>query len=293
MFVGRASWNDSLGRPLSIVAVAVALSLHMPPIPAQEDPERALLDFDPGKFTNPTTITNEFWPLKPGTQFVYEGFTMEEGVRTPHRIEITVTDLTKIIGGVRALVIHELDYVEDAIEEAELAFRAQDDEGNIWHLGEYTEIYSEIDYVGGRIWMEGFPEGARAGIMFPAQPQAGGPSMSQGFAPAPYNWSDRGRVTKTNEQTEVAAGSYDSVVVIEEFNDEEPGAVQLKYYAQGVGVVRIGWGGEDALQEEMELIEHNQLDDEAMQDIREQALEMETRGYSYGLTPPLERISNQ
>lgn len=117
--------------------------------------------------------------------------------------------------------------------------------------------------------------------------------MSQGFAPAPYNWSDRGRVTKTNEQTEVAAGSYDGVVVIEEFNDEEPGAVQLKYYAPGVGVVRIGWGGEDALQEEMELIQYNQLDEEAMQDIRKQALQMETRGYSYGLTPPLEPIPDQ
>ena len=291
MSKGNPSAYDGRDRILLTAALAMGAALLMhSPLAAQEDPESALVALDPGQFTNPTAITNDYWPLKPGTQFVYEGFTMEEGVRTPHRIEITVTDLTKIIGGVRALVIHELDYVEDAVEEAELAFRAQDDEGNIWHLGEYTEIYSEIDYVGGRIWMEGYPEGARAGIMFPAEPQAGGPSMSQGFAPDPYNWSDRGRVSSIDEQTTVAVGSYENVVVIEEFNNEEPGAIQLKYYASGVGVVRIGWGGDDALQEEMELIELNELDEVAMQEIRNQALEMEARGYSYGLTPPLEQI---
>ena len=260
---------------------------------AAEDPERVLLELDTGNFASSTTIDHNFWPLTPGTQFVYEGFTNEDGVRTPHRIETTVTDLSKDIGGVRALIIHELDYVEDRLEEAELAFYAQDDDGNVWHLGEYTEVFSEIDYVGGRIWMVGSPDGARAGIMIPADPQVDAPSYSEGFAPPPYNWSDRGRISQTGEQTTVAAGSYEGIVVVEEYNNEEPGAVQLKYYAPGVGVVRIGWGGEDALQEEMELIEHNQLDADGLEAIRRQALEMEVRGYSYSLTPPLEQVSVQ
>lgn len=294
--VNQRRCNNALGLRSAVLlsVLAAGLGCTLPSTAqAQEDPERAMLDLDPGNFASSTTINHNFWPLRPGTQFVYEGVTMEDGVRTPHRIETTVTDLSKDIGGVRALIIHELDYVEDQLEEAELAFYAQDDDGNVWHLGEYTEVFSEIDYVGGRIWMVGYPEGARAGIMIPAEPQADTPSYSEGFAPPPYNWSDRGRVAQTDEQTTVAAGSYEGVVVIEEFNNEEPGAVQLKYYAPGVGVVRIGWSGEDALQEEMELIEHNQLDAGALEAIRRHALEMEARGYSYGLTPPLEQLAAQ
>lgn len=256
---------------------------------AAEDPERAMLDLDASNFDNPTM--NAFWPLTPGTQLVFEGFTDEDGVRTAHRIEATVTDLTKVIGGVRTTIIHELDYVEDQVEEAELGFYAPDNDGNVWHLGEFKETYSEIKYVGSKIWSLDYPPGARAGIMIPADPQVGAPSYSQGFAPFPYNWSDRGRVTEVGAKTTVPAGSYDGIVIVEEFNDEEPGAFQLKYYAPGVGVVRIGWRGDDTVQEEMTLIEHNRLDAEALASIRKLALQMEERSYSFGLSPPLEQIA--
>jgi hypothetical protein len=61
-------------------------------------------DFDPGKFNRSTHIDNEWLPLKPGTRFVYDGTTVEDDGKTvPHRIVVNVTDLTKMIGGVRAL----------------------------------------------------------------------------------------------------------------------------------------------------------------------------------------------
>ncbi len=53
----------------------------------------------------------------------------------------TVTDLTKVVNGVRAVVVWDRDYASGELQETELAFFAQDNDGNVWHLGEYPEEY--------------------------------------------------------------------------------------------------------------------------------------------------------
>jgi hypothetical protein len=248
---------------------------------------------DPANFDeSSTTIDNEWWPLTAGTQFVYEGFTVEDGEEVPHRIVFTVTDLTKEIHGVQTVVIYDRDYSDEELEESELAFFAQDRDGNVWHLGQYRETYDPEEFVGGRVWLIGYTEGARAGIMMPADPQQGDPDYSQGYAPAPFNWTDRARVDEAGAQTDVAYGSYEDVLVIEEYNDEEPGAFQLKYYAPGVGNVRIGWRGDDTQQEEMELVDVIQLEGDVLDEVRAEALELEARAYVYGNTPRAEQANS-
>jgi uncharacterized protein YrzB (UPF0473 family) len=107
-----------------------------------EESENELTDFDPDNFNDPTTIDNKWFPLIPGTQFVYEGFTVDEnGEEIPHEIVFTVTDLTKEIGGVQTVVILDNDFSDGELEESELAFFAQDNDGNVWHLGQYSETY--------------------------------------------------------------------------------------------------------------------------------------------------------
>ena len=49
-------------------------------------------------------------------------------------------------------------------------------------------------------------------------------------------------------RTCVEAGCYDGVKVTEESSEDEPGALQHKYYAPGVGGVRVGWVGNDPVQ---------------------------------------------
>ncbi len=251
--------------------------------------EKAFEELDPNDFDdNSINIDNEWWPLKPGTQNIYEGFTVEEGEKIPHRIIFTITDLTKVIKGVRTRVIFDRDYRDEKLEEAELAFFAQDKAGNVWHFGQYREVYDEVEFVGGRVWLVDLPETAKAGIMMKARPQLGTPSYSQGYAPDPFNWTDRAKVYQIGEQTTVPFGSFDDVLVIEEFNEEEPGAIQDKYYARGVGNIRVGWRGNDPQQEELELVDVIQLDADALAEIRAQALQLETRAYMYGTTIPAE-----
>ncbi len=249
-------------------------------------------EFSAENFDDPITIDSDYWPHPPGTQYVYDGFTVEDGERVEHRILLTITDLTKVIGGVNSVVIYERDVTEGEVVEAEIAFRAQDNEGNVWHLGEYSEVYEEGELLGGKTWLVGHLDGARAGVMMQADPQPGTPAFSEGFAPPPVSWTDQGRIRAVGQSDEVEYGAFDNVVVLEEFNDEEPGAFQIKSYARGVGLIRVSWSGEDEYQEELELVDVIQLSPEALAEDRAAALALENRAYVYGQTPPAQQRSD-
>lgn len=199
-----------------------------------------------------------------------------------------VTDLTKVINGVRTVVIFDNDYSAGQLVESELAFFAQDNDGKVWHLGQYRETYDELEFVGGRAWLAGYLEGARAGIFMKAEPRPGTSSYSQGYAPPPFNWTGRAQVVQMGQKTSVPFGSYEDVLVTEEFNQEEPDAFQLKYYARGVGNVRVGWRGSDEQQETLKLVDFVQLSPKALAEVRAEALELEKRAYVYGHTPSAE-----
>jgi hypothetical protein len=128
-----------------------------------------------------------------------------------------------------------------------------------------------------------------------AEPQLGGPSYSQGWGPK-VGWTDRAVVSAMDQEFCTPVGCYEGVLAIDEYSREEPKAFQTKYYAPGVGNVRVGWKGEDAQQEELELVELVQLSPEALAEVRELALELEAHAYEisedvYGQTPPAEPFS--
>lgn len=292
---GRAS---TPAAPTAAPAVAPAPTVV--PTPASEPAAEATIDFesqletlDRNNFDNPTTIDNEWFPLRPGTQWVYEGVTEEAGQQIPHRVIFTVTDLTKVIDGVRTIVVWDQDYSSGELVETELAFFAQDNNGTVWHLGQYPEVYEFGKLVEAPAWISGL-KGARAGISMKAEPQLGAPSYSQGWGPA-VNWTDRAQLAEMGRQTCVPFNCYEDVLVIEEFSREEPNAFQLKYYARGVGNVRVGWKGADATKETLELVDFVQLSPEALAEVRAQALELERRAYEiskevYDQTPPVEPL---
>jgi hypothetical protein len=104
--------------------------------------------FDRNNFDRSANVDNKWLPLQPGTQWVYNGFTQEGKNRVPHRVVQTVTDLTKVINGVRAVVVWDVDYKDGNLEESEIVFFAQDKDSNVWLLGELVEKYDETAFVG-------------------------------------------------------------------------------------------------------------------------------------------------
>jgi hypothetical protein len=238
-------------------------------------------EFERAQFDNPTQIDNKYYPLNPGTQWEYEGSSIvEDGSREEHRIVYTVTDLTKVIDGVRTLVVYDEDWHAGVLLEPEIRFHAQDNDGNVWYFGEYREENNlEGKLVEPRAWVPD-QKGAREGISMLAEPRLGTPSYAQGYAPPPVEWIDRGRVYKMDQKTCVPVDCYENTLVIEEFERNKPGAYQLKYYAPGVGEVRTGWRGEkEEERESLRLEEHQQLGPEALAKVREKAIELDRRGY--------------
>ena len=123
-----------------------------------------------------------------------------------------------------------------------------------------------------------------------ADPRPGTPSYSEGYAPAPFNWTDRAQVEQAGQEACVPAGCYKDVLVIAEGSKEEgPDAQQLKYYAPGVGEFRTGWRGKrEKLRETLELTQFAKLTPDAMAKARAETLDIEKRAYLYGRTPPAE-----
>ena len=250
----------------------------------------AAKDYDPSRFGDSANVEHRWYPLRPGTRLDYRGSSVEDGERLRHGVTVIVTDLTKVIDGVENVVVWERDYENGDLVEDELALFAQDRDGNIWHMGEYPEEWEEGTFAKAPAWVHGVA-GAYAGITIPAKPREGTPGYAQGYAPPPISWADRGRVYKTGQKTCVPAGCYGDVVVIEEFERSVPGAFQDKYYAPGVGVVRVGWRGEnDDSKEVLVLVARKTLSPEEMDQARADARAQENRAYRiskdvWGTTP--------
>lgn len=253
--------------------------------------------YTPSRFDETsTTIDNPWFPMTPGMQLVYEGKSGLAGEeRLDHRVIFTVTDLTKVIDGVRTVMLWEEDYTEGELVETELALFAQDTDGNVWHFGQYPEEYEDGALTKTPAWIAGV-KGARTGITMKTEPKLGAPDYEQGFAPKPINWIDRAKVLEMGVRTCVPVDCYTNVLVTEEFELDKPGAAQLKYYAEGVGTVRVGWSGRNEDEHEvLVLTEANVLSADQLARIRREVLVIEGRAYEtspdvYGTTPPSEPL---
>jgi hypothetical protein len=247
-------------------------------------------DFDPRKFGSPLQVDNRWFPLRPGAELTFEGSAIDGDQRIRRKVVFTVSDLIKVVDGVPTVVIWERDYNQGELAEAELAFFAQDDDGNVWTLGQYPEEYEEGELVAAPAWISG-QQGARPGLAMLAQPTPG-PTYSQGYAPA-VDYTDRARVFKLGQETCVAVSCYKDVLVTDEFALDEPAARQLKYYAPGVGNIRVGWMGRDEEQEVLSLVKLVQLDEQAMAEVRRQVVALDRHAYqvsdAYAATPPVEQ----
>lgn len=277
-------------RNLVLLAAAAIVLVAVSGGGAQPRPVGASY-YEYARFSDPTTIDNAWLPMKPGTQLVFRGTTTEENEKVPHRLVFTITDMTKTIDDLPTVVLWDRDFSDGKLVEAELAFFAQDDDGNLWQLGEYPEEYEDGKIVASPSWIHG-AKGARAGLTMQAQPRLGTRSYSLGWGPA-VGFNDRGKVLRVGQRNCGPTGCYKNVLVVDEFNPGEPGKHQLKYYARGVGNIRVGWSGanEDS-KEELVLVAVRHLSAKEMAAAHRAALKLEARAYkrskaAYGTTAPL------
>ncbi|OHB66485.1 MAG: hypothetical protein A2Y77_03135 [Planctomycetes bacterium RBG_13_62_9] len=185
---------------------------------------------DPANFVS--VIDNPYFPLTPGTTFTYEAETAD-GLE---RDVVSVTHDTKVILGVTCIAVTDQSTLDGVIEEDTVDWYAQDIDGNVWYFGEDTKQYENGEVVGTVGSWEAGMNGAQPGIVMQADPQPGA-SYRQEFLAGVAE--DMGKVLRLNARVSVEWGDFDSCLKTKEWSPLEPGAVEQKYYAQGVGLVLI------------------------------------------------------
>jgi hypothetical protein len=214
-------------RILTLVITVAALVVGALPVRAQDDgPYDPVID--PENFVD--GVDNPYFPLTPGTTFVYEGDT-EEG--TEH-IEVEVTDDTKEILGVECVVVRDTVWVDGELVEDTFDWYAQDTDGNVWYMGEDTKEYKDGEVVSTEGAWEAGVDGAKPGIIMWADPQIGTSYRQEYYA---GEAEDMAEVISLTESASVTYGSFDDLLVTKEWTPLEPGIAENKYYAAGVGLV--------------------------------------------------------
>ncbi len=184
---------------------------------------------DPEAFT--TEIDNPYWPMKPGSHWVYRETDAEGDVQ---RNDVIVTNKTKTIMGIEAVVVHDTVRQGGQLTEDTFDWYAQDSEGNLWYLGENT-----TEYENGKVktkegsWEAGV-DGALGGIIVPAHPKPGLTYREEYYK---GHAEDGAEVLTLDAHAKVPYGTYEHVLQTRNFSPIEPDVVEEKFYAQGVGVV--------------------------------------------------------
>ena len=206
-----------------------------------------LPDFGSASFTSPLNINNPYWPLVSGTTFVYEPVQNEDNV--VNTIEVTGDTKTITVDGksIDCRVVYDVEevYVGDLdtwfTTEETYDWYAQDDDGNIWYCGEdttefiYDESWDLIDTSKEGSWEAGVG-GALPGYLILAEPRPGVCYQQEYYEDEA---EDRAKVLKLNTTVSIEFGDYEDCLVTKEWTKLEPGNVEHKYYAPGVGLVYI------------------------------------------------------
>ena len=182
------------------------------------------VELDPGDFT--TEIDNPYWPMAPGSTWVYR-----EGEQ---RVAVTVTNRTKVIDGIEARVVHDLVTEDGARVEDTYDWYAQDEAGNVWYFGEDTKEFEEGRVVSTEGSWEAGVDGAQPGVIVPADPTPG-LAYRQEFYEGEAE--DAAEVLSVDEKVEVPYGAFDHALLTKDYTPLDPGLVEHKFYARGVGPV--------------------------------------------------------
>ena len=189
---------------------------------------REKVQLDPADFT--TKVDNPYWPMKPGSRWVYRSVDPES--LTAQRDVVQVTDRTKTIDGVKTLVVSDIASEHGTPVEVTSDYYAQDKAGNIWYFGENTAEYSNGKVESRAGSFEAGVDGAQAGVALPANPQPGMKYRQEDYA---GQAEDRGEVISTDAQAEPPFGRFRGALMTKDTSPLEPKVLEFKFYARGVG----------------------------------------------------------
>jgi hypothetical protein len=216
---GCGSSNTAKSSP---VTTASRSPSSLAPLHGRYDPSIDPADFVPA-------VDNRYFPLKPGTGFHYKGV---RGT-TPQTDDAVVTDRTKRILGIDCTVVRDTVSEHGRPVERTFDWYAQDKQGNVWYMGEDSFELQHGRFVKASDSWESGVNGAKPGIIMPADPRPGDAYRQEYYPPGKA--LDQARVLG-NASVSAPYAASKKALVTSEFSPLEPQTEQ-KYYVAGIGEV--------------------------------------------------------
>ena len=205
--------------------------------------------FDLADFSTPLLIDNTYLPLAPGLRVVFSEVSVDECITS----EMTVTgdsknDFQGPYAGLAARVVTDREWLDedcdggrDLLLEDTFDWYAQDDDGNVWYVGEDTTAF-EYDDDGNLTgtstagsWEAGI-DGAIAGLIMLAAPSPGD-SYRQEFLEDVAE--DEAKVIGIEREVTTGLGTFEDCLVTKEWSSLSHGSVEHKHYCPNLGLVLV------------------------------------------------------
>ncbi|MGC5327870.1 hypothetical protein ACPW7N_20675 [Brevibacillus sp. SYSU BS000544] len=179
--------------------------------------------------------TNPYFILQPGYQLVLKG--EEEGNKI--KVIITVLNQTKMINGVKTRIVEEKEFQNGRIVEISRNFFAISKTNNsVFYFGEDVDIFNEqgkiVSHEGS--WRAG-RNGAKAGLIMPGIPLNGAKYFQEQATGVAL---DRSEIITVTATIQIPKGTFRNVLKIRETTPLEPGVIDFKFYARGIGLIKDG-----------------------------------------------------
>ncbi len=178
------------------------------------------------------TGRNPYFILEPGYQLVLAG---EEKDGTEVELVITVLEDTKEVDDVVTRVVEERESEDGEVKEISRNFFAICEETNsVFYFGEEVDVFEDGQVTHPGEWLAGDGDN-EAGIIMPGTILLGARYHQE---TAPELAMDRAEIVGMDEVVDTPAGEFDEVVKMKETTPIEPGALEYKFHARGVGLIQ-------------------------------------------------------
>jgi hypothetical protein len=201
-------------------------------------------EFDANDFTNPTSLSNDYWGLRLGGPVSAVYFSeADDGCE----VSESVVDATTNPGyfappfNITALVVRDREWVDEectgvyVLVEDTYDWYAQDDDGNVWYLGEDTTAWDDegncLTQAGS--WKAG-DDGAVPGVVMPSDPRPGDSYQQEYYEGEAEDWA---KVLRLNARVSIDFGDYLGCLMTKEYTPLSPGEIEHKSYC------RVSQGG--------------------------------------------------
>ena len=187
------------------------------------DPDLDEADFVEG-------VDHRYFPYAQGATWIYHKST-HDGLE---EVVVTVTGETREVDDIECLVVRDTVTLDGVLVEDTLDYFAQHEDGTVWYLGELVQnfedgVLASLDgsFLAGE-------EGALPGRVMLARPSVGTTYRQELLL---TEAEDAATVLSLDETVSVPLGTFSACLQTEDFTPLEPGHVEHKYYAPGIGLV--------------------------------------------------------